>query len=100
MGGEVTLVSLSGVAVQFGARTLLQDVGFVIGRGERWGVLGRNGQPLGGASLEQQGTDLELLVQWQLSDFGDTHGGTLPTLFLQRNSGCWAKFCAAIRTCW
>lgn len=43
MGGEVTLVSFSGVAVQFGARTLLQDVGFIVGRGERWGVLGRNG---------------------------------------------------------
>jgi ATP-binding cassette subfamily F protein 3 len=43
MGGEVTLVSFAGVAVQFGARELLRDVSLVIGRGERWGVLGRNG---------------------------------------------------------
>jgi len=39
----VTQASLSGVAVEFGARELLRDVSFVIGRGERWGVLGRNG---------------------------------------------------------
>ena len=39
----MTLVSLAGVAVRFGARELLRDVGFVVARGERWGVLGRNG---------------------------------------------------------
>ena len=39
----MTLVSFAGVAVQFGARELLRDVSLVVGRGERWGVLGRNG---------------------------------------------------------
>src|SRR5512136_1558781 len=39
----MTLVSLAGVGVSFGARELLKDVSVVIGRGERWGVLGRNG---------------------------------------------------------
>ena len=29
--------------MRFGARELLRDVTFVVGRGERWGVLGRNG---------------------------------------------------------
>ena len=43
MGGEVTLVSLAGVTVRFGVRELLRNVNLVVGRGERWGVLGRNG---------------------------------------------------------
>jgi len=39
----VTLLSVSGVAVRFGDRTLLENVGFVVARRERWGVVGRNG---------------------------------------------------------
>jgi ATP-binding cassette subfamily F protein 3 len=39
----MTLLSMSGVAVRFGADTLLADVGFAVGRGERWGIVGRNG---------------------------------------------------------
>jgi ATP-binding cassette subfamily F protein 3 len=39
----MTLLSLAGVGVRFGARELLRDLGFVVERGERWGVLGRNG---------------------------------------------------------
>ncbi|HSE27472.1 MAG TPA: ABC-F family ATP-binding cassette domain-containing protein [Gemmatimonadales bacterium] len=39
----MTIVSLSGVSVRFGADVLLADVGFSVGRGERWGVVGRNG---------------------------------------------------------
>jgi ATP-binding cassette subfamily F protein 3 len=39
----MTLVSLAGVGVSFGSRELLRDVTFVVGPGERWGVLGRNG---------------------------------------------------------
>ncbi len=42
-GCAVTIVSLSGVSVRFGADTLFADVGFSVGRGERWGVVGRNG---------------------------------------------------------
>ena len=36
-------LSLSGVKVEFGASTLLRDVTFTVGRGDRWGIVGRNG---------------------------------------------------------
>ena len=39
----MTLLSLSNVAIEFGATTLLQDVTFTIAAGEKWGVVGRNG---------------------------------------------------------
>jgi ATP-binding cassette subfamily F protein 3 len=44
MGGQpVSLLSVSGVEVRFGDRTLLKDVGFLVEKGERWGIVGRNG---------------------------------------------------------
>ena len=39
----MTQFSLSGVAVEFGATRLFSDVTFTVGRGEKWGVIGRNG---------------------------------------------------------
>ncbi len=39
----MTLLSFSDVLVQFGATTLLSHVSLSVGRGERWGVVGRNG---------------------------------------------------------
>ena len=39
----MTLFSLSGITIQFGATPLLTDVTLTVGRGERWGVIGRNG---------------------------------------------------------
>lgn len=39
----MSLISFNGVSVEFGATTLLRDVSFSIGRGERWAVVGRNG---------------------------------------------------------
>lgn len=39
----MTQISLSSVAVEFGATTLLQNVTFTVGKGERWGIVGRNG---------------------------------------------------------
>ncbi len=39
----MTQISLSNVAVEFGATTLLRDVTFTVGKGERWGIVGRNG---------------------------------------------------------
>jgi ATP-binding cassette subfamily F protein 3 len=39
----VTQLSVSGVAVEFGAMRLFADVTFTVGRGEKWGVVGRNG---------------------------------------------------------
>ena len=39
----MTLLSLSDVAVEFGATTILSNVTFTVAKGERWGVVGRNG---------------------------------------------------------
>jgi ATP-binding cassette subfamily F protein 3 len=39
----MTQLSLSGVAVEFGATRLFENVTFTVGRGEKWGVVGRNG---------------------------------------------------------
>jgi ATP-binding cassette, subfamily F, member 3 len=39
----VSLVALSGVGVEFGATTLFKDITFTIARGDRWGIVGRNG---------------------------------------------------------
>ena len=39
----MTQVAVSGVAVEFGATRLLSDVTFTVVRGDRWGIVGRNG---------------------------------------------------------
>jgi ATP-binding cassette, subfamily F, member 3 len=39
----VTQLSVSGVGVEFGATRLFVDVTFTVSRGEKWGVVGRNG---------------------------------------------------------
>ena len=39
----MTLLSVNNVAVEFGATTLLRDVSFTVGEGDRWGIIGRNG---------------------------------------------------------
>ncbi|MFI5279004.1 MAG: ABC-F family ATP-binding cassette domain-containing protein, partial [Gemmatimonadales bacterium] len=39
----MTLISMTGAEVRFGARTLLENVTFQVGEGERWGIVGRNG---------------------------------------------------------
>jgi len=73
----MTLVSLSGVVLQFGATPLLEDVVLTVGRGERWGIIGRNGSgktslfraiageldPERGSISRQQGLRLAVLDQ-------------------------------------
>jgi ATP-binding cassette subfamily F protein 3 len=39
----MTQLSLAGVAVEFGATRLFENVTFTVGKGEKWGVVGRNG---------------------------------------------------------
>ena len=39
----MTQLSLSGVAVEFGATRLFEDITFTVAQGEKWGVIGRNG---------------------------------------------------------
>jgi len=39
----VTLISVSNLAVEFGANTLFKDITFTVAAGERWGIVGRNG---------------------------------------------------------
>ncbi|MCC6317907.1 MAG: ABC-F family ATP-binding cassette domain-containing protein [Gemmatimonadaceae bacterium] len=39
----MTLLSLAGVGVSFGATELFTNVTFTVAQGERWGVIGRNG---------------------------------------------------------
>jgi ATP-binding cassette, subfamily F, member 3 len=79
----MTQISMSGVAVEFGADTLFSDLTFTVGRGERWGVVGRNGTgkttlfrlltgemlPSRGAMARAPGLRITLLEQHR--DFGD-----------------------------
>jgi ATP-binding cassette, subfamily F, member 3 len=39
----MTQITAGGVAVEFGATTVFDNVSFTVARGERWGVIGRNG---------------------------------------------------------
>ena len=39
----MTQLSLSGVAVEFGSTRLFDEVTFTVTRGEKWGIIGRNG---------------------------------------------------------
>jgi len=39
----MSLVAISGVGVEFGATRIFSDITFTIGRGDRWGIVGRNG---------------------------------------------------------
>ncbi|MEO8575084.1 MAG: ABC-F family ATP-binding cassette domain-containing protein [Gemmatimonadales bacterium] len=79
----MTQISISGAAVQFGATTLFRDVTFTAARGDRWGVLGRNGTgkttlfrlitgdqtPSSGSVSKQPGLRVSLLEQHR--DFGE-----------------------------
>ena len=78
----MTQIAVSGAAVQFGATTLFRDITFTAARGDRWGIIGRNGtgkttlfrlitgeqQPTAGAVTKQPGIRVSLLEQHR--DFG------------------------------
>jgi ATP-binding cassette subfamily F protein 3 len=79
----MTQLAMSGVAVEFGDTTILRDVTFTVGAGEKWGIIGRNGtgkttlfnlitntlQPTSGVVVRSPGTRITLLEQHR--DFGD-----------------------------
>ncbi|HJR67033.1 MAG TPA: ABC-F family ATP-binding cassette domain-containing protein [Gemmatimonadaceae bacterium] len=79
----MTQLSAGGVAVAFGATTVFEDVSFTVARGERWGVIGRNGtgkttlfkvilgelQPTRGSVARVSGLRIAHLEQHR--DFGD-----------------------------
>jgi ATP-binding cassette subfamily F protein 3 len=78
----LTQISVSGVTVQFGATTLFSNVTFTAAKGDRWGIVGRNGtgkttlfrlitgdqQPTVGTVSRQPGLRVSLLEQHR--DFG------------------------------
>jgi ATP-binding cassette subfamily F protein 3 len=79
----VTQLAVSGVAVEFGATKLFDDITFTVASGERWGIIGRNGTgkttlfrlltgemtPTRGQVARQPGIRVSLLEQHR--DFGD-----------------------------
>ena len=79
----MTQISVSGATVQFGATTLFKDLTFTAARGERWGIIGRNGtgkttlfrlitgdqEPTAGTVARQPGLRISLLEQHR--DFGE-----------------------------
>jgi ATP-binding cassette subfamily F protein 3 len=79
----VTQLSLSDIAIEFGATTILEHVTFTVAAGERWGVVGRNGsgktslfkvitgeiRPVRGAVAMDPGLRVSLLDQHR--DFGN-----------------------------
>ena len=78
----MTQISVSGAKVEFGATTLFTDITFTAARGDRWGIIGRNGtgkttlfrlitgeqQPTSGTVAKQPGIKVSLLEQHR--DFG------------------------------
>ncbi|MCU0635286.1 MAG: ABC-F family ATP-binding cassette domain-containing protein [Gemmatimonadaceae bacterium] len=78
----MTLISLNGVGVAYGATTILSNVSCVIAAGEKWGIIGRNGigktslfklltgemPPSAGSVARQPGLVVTLLEQHR--DFG------------------------------
>ncbi|MFL5578044.1 MAG: ABC-F family ATP-binding cassette domain-containing protein [Gemmatimonadaceae bacterium] len=79
----MTQISISNVAVEFGATTLFKDITFTVTSGDRWGIIGRNGtgkttlfklitgamQPTRGQVARQPGLRVSLLEQHR--DFGN-----------------------------
>src|SRR5919199_674302 len=78
----MTQIAVSNAAVEFGATTLFQDITFTVAKGERWGIVGRNGTgkttlfklltgelaPSRGQVVRQPGVRVTLLEQHR--DFG------------------------------
>lgn len=91
----MTLLSCSAVGISFGATTLLKDVTFTVGAGDRWGIVGRNGcgksslfkvvtgamQPTAGTVSRQPGLRHALLEQHRAFEGVETVWDAAATAF-------------------
>jgi ATP-binding cassette subfamily F protein 3 len=82
----VTQLAAAGVAVEFGASTLFENVTFTVAPGERWGIIGRNGtgkttlfrliigelDPSRGQIARQPGVRVSLLEQHRAFEGAET----------------------------
>ncbi|HXQ78019.1 MAG TPA: ATP-binding cassette domain-containing protein, partial [Gemmatimonadaceae bacterium] len=78
----MTQIAVSNAGVEFGATRIFEGITFTVGKGDRWGILGRNGsgkttlfrlitgsqQPTEGGVTRQPGLKFALLEQHR--DFG------------------------------
>jgi len=102
----VTQLSASDLTVQFGATTVFRNVTFTVGRGDRWGIIGRNGsgktslfnllvgtsEPTTGVIARQPGIRISLLEQHRDFDNATTiwegaAGGCSDLLKLEKSLG-------------
>ena len=79
----MTQIVVSQVAIEYGSTTLLQDVTFTVGAGDKWGIVGRNGtgktslfRLLTGAQAPTRGavsvtSGLRVVLLEQHRDFGE-----------------------------
>ena len=82
----MSLIAVSNVGVEFGATTLFRDITFTIARGDRWGIVGRNGigkttlfklitgeqQPTSGSIARAGAIRVSLLEQHRTFDGAET----------------------------
>lgn len=82
----MSLVTLNGVAFDYAGEPLLRDVSFAVERGDRWGVVGRNGtgkttllqliagslHPVAGSIARESGLRVTLLDQHRVFEDGVT----------------------------
>ena len=64
----MTQLAVSGASVEFGATTLFTDITFTVGKGDRWGIIGRNGT--GKTTLFKMITGAQVPTRGQVTRIG------------------------------